>query len=179
MEPCRILPDHAVYFVTFTVVEWLPVFVSDDACQIVAKSLDFCQREKGLRINAYVIMPTHMHAILFDAAFDAARLAETMADLRKFTGRQLADYCSIHLPVFSRVLREVAGSDRKRQFWQPSRQPEAILSQWFWRQKLDYLHDNPCRKGLVRQPAHWRHSSAAYWLGEIMTSDVPLTGLEW
>lgn len=179
MEPYRIVPDHAVYFVTFTVVEWLPVFVNDDTCQIMTQSLDFCHREKGLRTNAYVIMPTHMHAILFDETFDATRFARSMADLRKFTSRQLADYCSAHLPIFDQVLRKKAGSDRERQFWQATRHPEAIFTPRFWHQKLDYLHDNPCRKGLVRQPGHWRYSSAGYWLGETTVSDVPLTALEW
>ena len=42
MESYRIVPDHAVYFVTFTVVEWLPVFVNNDTCQIVTQSLDLC-----------------------------------------------------------------------------------------------------------------------------------------
>ena len=46
--------------------------------------------------------------------------------------------------------------------------------------ELDYLHDNPRRKGLVRDGMSWRFSSAGYWLldppGE---SDVMLTALEW
>jgi hypothetical protein len=38
-------------------------------------------------------MPTHMHLIVFDEHFDAERLVRTLADCRKFTGRQLSDYC--------------------------------------------------------------------------------------
>ena len=179
MEPYRIVQEQAVYFVTFTVVEWLPVFVSEETCQIVTDSLNFCHRAKSLRINAYVIMPTHLHAILFDADMNAQRLAQTITAFRKYTGRQLSDYCTEHLPVFDRILREAAGPDRKRQFWQPSRHPEAIYSQRFWRQKIDYLHENPCRKGLVYLPEHWRYSSAAYWLGDSAESEVVLTPLEW
>lgn len=41
---------------------------------------------------------------------------------------------------------------------------------------MDYIHDNPVRKGLVWEATAWRFSSAAYWLldppGE---SDVILT----
>ena len=88
MERYRFHSDGAVFFTTFAVVQWLPVFVSEDACKIVVDSLNFCHRSKGLRTNAYVIMPTHMHAIFFDAAFDAKRLEKTLVDLRKFTGRQ-------------------------------------------------------------------------------------------
>jgi len=179
MEAYRIEEGHAVYFMTFTVVEWLPVFVSAETCQIVAGSLNFCRSEMSLRINAYVIMPTHLHAILFDADFDAQRLAQTIISLRKYTGRKLCDYCTDRLPVFDRILREAAESDRERQFWQPSRRPEAIYSERFWRQKLDYLHDNPCRKGLVLQPEAWRYSSAAYWMEGATESEVVLEPLVW
>lgn len=179
MDPYRFVQDHAAYFLTFTIVEWLPVLVTDEACQSLADSLNWCHREKSLRINAYVFMPTHVHAILFDADSDADRLLRTVASLRKYRGRKLSDYVTEQLPAFDRVLRQAAGPDRERQFWQPSRHPEAIHSQGFWRQKLDYLHDNPCRKGLVRQPDHWRYSSAAYWMGISSESDVILTPLEW
>ncbi len=179
MEPYRIAEDYAAYFMTFSVVEWLPVFVNREPCQIIVDSLNFCHRELFLRTNAYVIMPTHLHIIGFDADFDSQRLAKAITALRKFTGRQLCEYCTAHLPLFDRGLRTAAGQDRERQFWQPTRHPEAVFSQRFWREKVDYLHDNPCRKGLVRQPGHWRFSSAAYWTEGQGESDVILTPIEW
>ena len=61
MERYRIHPEAAVYFVTYSIIEWLPMFVTEAAFRIVTDSLTFCHRNKHLRINAYVIMPTHMH----------------------------------------------------------------------------------------------------------------------
>mgnify|MGYP001048680429 CR=1 FL=1 len=181
MERYRVSSEASVYFVTYAVVDWLPVFVSEAACRIVTESLDYCHRNKQLRTNAFVIMPTHFHGIFFDAAFDSNRLIRSLADFRKFTGRQLSDYCGRHMPrCFTETLREAAIADRQRRFWQPSRHPEAIESEWFWRQKLDYLHENPCRKGLVLQADHWRFSSAAYWLSEgERPSEVVLSAIEW
>jgi len=51
----------------------------------VTESLSFCHRVKQLRVNAYVIMPTHFHMIAFDADWDSERLGKTLTDLRKFT----------------------------------------------------------------------------------------------
>lgn len=171
--------EAAVYFLTYSVVEWLPVFVSDKTCKVLAESLVFCHRQKQLRINAYVFMPTHLHLIAFDADFKVERLEHTLADFRKFTGRRVSDLCAGHR-VFAQALREQATADRDRRFWQPSRHPEALLTERFWRQKLDYLHDNPCRKGLVRQPEHWRFSSAAFYLSDgQVPCDIPITPVEW
>jgi len=181
MERYRIHAEAAVYFVTYTVVEWLPVFVSDAACRIVTDSLQFCRRQKGLCVNAYVIMPTHLHAIFFDKDFDPGRLQRTLADIRKFTGRSLSDYCCRHLPrCFGETLHNQATVDRERRFWQPSRHPETIESETFWRQKQDYLHDNPCRKGLVVRPDYWRFSSAAFYLSDgEQSGDVAISPIAW
>jgi len=181
MERYRIVPDAAVHFVTYSVVDWLPVFISEATCKIVTESLSFCHRAEHLRINAFVIMPTHMHMIVLDSQMDSERLGRTLADFRKFTGRQLSDYCKGRFPrCFQVTLREQATADRERRFWQPSRHPEAIQNEAFWRQKLDYLHDNPCRKGLVRDPGHWRFSSAAWYVTEGREPcDVPITAIAW
>jgi len=181
MERYRFHSDGAVFFTTFAVVEWLPVFVSEDACKIVVDSLNFCRRSKGLRTNAYVIMPTHMHAIFFDAAFDAKRLEKTLVDLRKFTGRELADFCQRCMPAcFTEALRRAAGDDRERRLWQPTKHPEQLETEAFWRVKFDYLHENPCRKGMVRCAEHWKFSSAGYWLSDgRVPSEVVLSAIEW
>ncbi len=181
MERYRIHPDSAVYFLTYSVVEWLPVFIDEQTCGIVADSLSFCHRQKNLRVNAFVIMPTHMHMIAFDAAFDSTRLSATLADFRKFTGRRLSDLCGRKFsPSFAEVLRDQATADRERRFWQPSRHPEAIESESFWQQKFDYLHANPCRKSLVRRAEDWRFSSAGYYCSDgTVACDVPISALTW
>ena len=89
MERYRIVEGVAVYFVTFAVVDWLPVFVSEEPCKVVTESLNFCVTNKSLRVSSYVIMPTHLHLIVFDAEFDAERLKRTLVDLRKFTAKLL------------------------------------------------------------------------------------------
>jgi len=180
-ERYRITDDAHVYFVTYSVVEWLPVFISEEACRVITDSLNFCHDNKGLHTNAYVIMPTHMHAVVFDSTFDNERLQRSLADFRKFTGRSLSDFCAGHMPkCFVKTLHACSTADRQRRFWQPSRHPEAIQTEKFWAQKLDYLHENPYRKGLVRRAADWRFSSAAYYVSDGRdVSDVKLSALDW
>jgi len=167
MERYRIVEGVGIYFVTFTIVEWMPVFIEEATCKIFTESLNFSIQNKRLGVNAYVIMPTHMHAILFDKDFDNERLKHTLDDLRKFTGRQLLDYADANLPnAFGQTFRENAKEDRQRKFWQSTQHPEGIFTEKFYRQKFNYIHLNPVRKGLVRSAVDWRFSSAGYWLGD-------------
>jgi len=67
------------------------------------------------------------------------------------------------LKYFSTVAKRVErGSDFK--IWQAGSHPEAITSQEFFIQKLNYIHDNPVRKGFVQEPEHWVYSSARNYI---------------
>ena len=181
MEHYRISSESSVYYVTYSITDWLPVFVSGPAFRVIIDSLKFCHGQKHLRINAYVIMPTHFHAIVFDADYDSERLNRTLTDFRKFTGRQLADYCDHSMPAcFGDAIKKGAIGDRERRLWQPSRHPVALVNEKFWEVKLNYLHENPMRKGLVSRPEHWRYSSAQNYLaGERGIGELPIDWLRW
>jgi putative transposase len=180
LECYRIVEGVGLYFVTFTVVERLPVFIPEATCKIVTASFNLCAQNKYLRIQSYVIMPTHLHAILFDQEFNSERLKHTLDDLRKFTGKQLADHCMEHMPnCFTETFQRHAGDDRQRRFWQPTQHPEGILTEEFWKQKMGYLYWNPCRAGLVRVPEDWRFSSASFWLTGKKDNDMNLVETEW
>ena len=54
---------EAVYFVTATVVDWVDVFTRNIYRDILLDSLRFCQKNQGLQIHAWVLMPNHLHMI--------------------------------------------------------------------------------------------------------------------
>ena len=57
---------------------------------------------------------------------------------------------------------------------------EGLQTEKFWRQKLDYLHENPCRKGLVTRAAYWRFSSAAYYVSDGREGcEVKISAIDW
>jgi putative transposase len=82
----RINNENAAHFITSTIVEWLPVFTTSAGCDILVRSFQFCRQEKGLRIHAWVILDNHFHAIV-----SGPQLARTIADLKKFTAREILD----------------------------------------------------------------------------------------
>jgi REP element-mobilizing transposase RayT len=151
------------HFVTSTIVDWLPVFILPDCCEILARSLDFCRSEKGLRLYAWVIMDNHFHAVVH-----AEELSRAMADLKKFTAHRLLEQIKAGRRDWLLALLARAKAAHKRgsrfQVWQEGFHPQAIYSDRTMEQKIDYVHANPVRRGWVASPEHWRYSSAHEWL---------------
>jgi len=52
------------YFVTFTVVEWLNVFTKPEYLKILWDSLQYCRKEKGMKLYGFVFMTNHLHLII-------------------------------------------------------------------------------------------------------------------
>jgi putative transposase len=180
MERYRITGDAGVYFVTFKIMEAMPVLIDEAACKIITDYVNFSVHNKGLGVNAYVIMPNHLHAVVFDLDFNDKRLRETLDDIRKFTGRKLLDHGDrSQSDAFMSAFKHGAGADRRRKFWQPAQPLDRLIADKSWRQKVNTIHSNPVRKGLVRSPEDWRFSSAGAWLKGIPGNDVDLSEIVW
>jgi putative transposase len=158
----RILhPDHA-HFVTCTIVEWLPVFTSQACCDILVKSLQHCRQRKGLKIYAWVILDTHFHAIL--AAPD---LSSVLRDLKSFTAREILQQLEVEgRHWLLNQLHYFRGAHRTNdyQVWQEGSHPQAIVTDHAMEQKIEYVQNNPVKRGWVTAPEHWCYSSAREWL---------------
>jgi putative transposase len=76
------------YFLTCTVVNWLPILCNPYVVQIILNSFSFLQKEKRLTLIAYVVMENHLHFIAY-----AENLSKEVAAFRSFTARSIIDYC--------------------------------------------------------------------------------------
>jgi putative transposase len=54
----------SVHSVTFTVVNWIDIFIRDQYKELVLSSLQYCQTNKYLQVHAYCIMTSHVYLIV-------------------------------------------------------------------------------------------------------------------
>ncbi len=159
----RINEPGQAHFVTGTVVNWLPLFTTAARCDILVESLAYCRQSKGLQIYAWVILDTHFHAIL-----TAPDLSRVLADLKRHTAqrviKQLEEHNCTWLLRQLRHARLAHKAESAHQVWQEGSHPQAMASDVMMEQKLEYLHNNPVKRGLVASPEHWRYSSPHEWL---------------
>jgi REP element-mobilizing transposase RayT len=147
------------HFFTCTVVEWLPVFTRQEAVQILLDSWSFLRREGRLTLFGYVVLENHTH---FIAASD--NLVKEIGDFKSYTARRLIDL--LESANAKTILDQLAfrrarhKHDREYQFWQEGSHPQQISNAQIMRQKIEYMHFNPVKRGYVDDPTHWRYSSA-------------------
>ncbi|RPI02141.1 MAG: hypothetical protein EHM72_04930 [Calditrichaeota bacterium] len=80
----RVYCSEAVHFVTSTIIEWIPVFVSQTYIKIMTDSIKFCQENKRLHLYAYVIPDNHFHFLC-----SAPQLSRVMQSLKRHAGAML------------------------------------------------------------------------------------------
>ncbi len=159
----KITNPQAPHFLTLTVLHWLPVFTRPKTVNILLESLEFLSKE-GLKVYAYVVLENHCHVIVQSSALD-----RDIARYKSYTARQMIKYLSEH--KVRQILEQLAfykkayKHDRAYQFWQEGVHPELIQGDEMMRQKIEYIHQNPVKRGYVDKAEHWRYSSARNYVG--------------
>ena len=153
--------ENQIHFLTMTIIEWIDIITNKIYFDIIADSLNYCQRYKHLKIFEYAIMPNHLHVIA--KAGPPEKLSQVVSDFKKHTSREIlkALRSDNRRYIFNLIKNSFArkqGYDQ--QVWQRENYPEMINSENFYIQKANYIHLNPVRKGLVEYPADWLNSSA-------------------
>jgi REP element-mobilizing transposase RayT len=160
----QIREQYATHFLTHSIVDWVDVFSRKNYRDIVIESLDYCVKNKGLKLYAYVIMTNHIHLI---ARSETGKLSDTIRDYKKFTANAILDAIKAEPEsrrewMLHRFSWNAAHTTRNRSFqvWTHDNHPETVYSQDFFNQKLNYIHQNPVRAGWVELPEEYLYSSA-------------------
>ncbi len=159
------------HFLTCTVIEWLPVFTRQEATQILFDSWNYLQRNQGLQLYGFVVLENHLHVVA-----QARNLPSTWSNFKSYTARRIIDLLKAHhtdtLLERMRLTHKAERIDREYQFWQEGSHPQVIEGEEMLRQKLNYIHQNPVKRGYVDESEHWRWSSARNYAGREGLVDV-------
>ena len=147
---------------TCTVLHWIPVFTRPETIGILLDSLKY-SINNGLKVYAYVILENHMHIIA-----QSDQLDKDIARFKSYTAKNLIRFLSennvkIILDQLA-FYKKAHKSDRSYQFWQEGVHPEWIQNHEMMKQKVEYIHQNPVKRGYVDRAEHWRYSSARNYL---------------
>ncbi len=157
----QISRDSQALYITVVTKDRLPVFKSDAIKLVTCQALDEARTSGGFLLFAYVIMPDHLH-LLTDCPKTSA---DVLRRVKGLTARRVIDYLREH--NYQSSLAKLRHEEWKRKhsysLWQQEKNVFSIFSEGVFMQKVNYIHLNPVRAGLVERTIDYRWSSARIW----------------
>jgi len=170
-RPGYVIRDQeAPHFLTLTVCGWIDLFTRKSYRDLILENLNYCINEKGLEIGAWVIMSNHVHLIA--TATGKEPLSAILRDFKKFTSKRMIEMVKSNEESRRQWMIhqfEYYGSRHAKkqdfQIWTNDNHPEALYTGEMTLCKINYIHQNPVRAGLVLLPEHFVYSSAIDYAG--------------
>jgi putative transposase len=164
----RVFDPGRLQFITSSTYRRVPVFASQRFCRAFAEVLDALRSEFGFRLLGWVLMPDHFHLLIQPRPAEST--PRIVQQLKQRTAYRVLQ-----------GLRENAGQAWCRQMLGRFRLPETVHDQAQFRvwqrryyamniftdkkrlEKLNYMHGNPVKCGLVASPDQWPWSSFRFY----------------
>lgn len=163
-------PDAAgvIHYVTRNVRDRQPAFRRDEYARLCLDEARFeCDRHPA-RLLAYVVMPDHLHFLLY---LEDGRLTRFLARFKPAVTKKMD---TLALELNHQRRHECLKNKGSRELWQDGKHSVHLWSRRLVLQKARYIHDNPVRAGLVSSPAEYPWSSYVAFEGESSGQEPPV-----
>ena len=121
----RIFETEYPYFMTWTIIGWLPVFTRPEAVEIIYDSWRYLQREREFKLFGYVILENHLHLIA-----SAPELSSVIQSSKSYTAKQIIELLERRAAKFLlrglRALKLRHKTESVYQVWQEGSHPQQI-----------------------------------------------------
>lgn len=142
----------ALHFVTGNIIDRIPIFKHEQPCTAFLEELRGQITKWPSKLISWVLMPEHFHLIVNPLDGD---IKGFVGSLKSLTAARL--WQTTQHPGFVRERPDSDGSIH--QVWQDSFKALPLWSSWMIWQKINYIHANPVKAGLVRSAKDYRWSS--------------------
>jgi len=153
------------YFVTSTIANWINIFSFKGFPEIIINEFKFRREKKQFELYAYVIMPEHIHMIIY-----SKDIVGFMRNFKSFTAKQIINKLKENkkYSVLDKLEEEKPDYKTRSQYqvWQEGFHPKLIWDSEEFIQKTNYIHFNPVKRGLVESPNEWIYSSYNFFYGD-------------
>jgi putative transposase len=129
------------------------------------QQLDEARRHFHFDLWAYVIMPEHVHVLVYPDD-DQLDIGSAMGTIKEKVARPAIQFLKAQAPQWISRITVQEGDRIRRRFWQPGGGYDRNAVELATVDKMiEYIHMNPVRRGLVTRPEDWLWSSARWYAG--------------
>ena len=158
-------PGHA-HFLTFSCYRRMALLGKDRTRLWFVEALQNARTKHAFDLWAWGIMPEHVHLLIWPRRIEY-RTKAMLADIKRPVGQLAVAWLRENTPEFLEKLTVRNRNRTYRRFWQAGPgQDRNVYEPAAAHTIIEYIHNNPVRRGLVRRAEDWPWSSARDWAGE-------------
>jgi len=158
----RIEQENHARYLTFSTYHQLPLFNNDLIKDAFINQLQSSREKLGFHLLAYVVMPEHVHLLIWPNLPEHPISKVSWQIKRNFAKQVIQRWRELDADI----LKELKTPEGQTRFWQRGGGYDRnIHSQDEINEKINYIHMNPVRRGLVKRPEDWAWSSAKWYAG--------------
>ena len=163
LKPIKLnIPGHA-HELTFSCFKRVPLLRSRYANELLADAVNTAQTTYNFEVWAYVFMPEHVHIIIYPIN-EIYSISDILKSIKQSVSRKFINYCRWNKSRLLSHLETGLKSPRYR-FWQDGTGYDRnYCNQEELLKEIDYIHNNPVKRGLTDDPTKWKYSSATFWI---------------
>jgi putative transposase len=150
---------------TFTCYHRYPFLKAERTCGWLADAIEKARVSQDFALWAFVFMPEHVHLVI-QPRKPVYAIAEILKAIKAPVARKSIVYLEANDPSWLPRITRHRGNRTERLFWQSGGgydrnidEPKTLMN------VVDYVHNNPVRRGLVGKGSDWRWSSAGWFDG--------------
>jgi putative transposase len=155
-------------FLTSSTYRRARLFASDRFRWSFVEVLEQLRSEMGFLLIGWVLMPDHFHLLIKPEPAESTSLI--MQELKKCTAQRILSALSENqrVPWCEKMLARLrlpptVHADSQFRVWQRRYYPFGVYSEKKRLEKLNYMHGNPVKCGLVASPEQWPWSSFRFY----------------
>ncbi len=155
----KINPEYPQFY-TATILQWKRLLKPEKYKLQIINSLQYVSKKYKVRIYAFVIMSNHIH-IIWQLDYDT-NVGDFLRNFMKYTAQMiLKDLRVNHKSILGNF--RVGSSDRNYQIWERNSLSIELRNDLVFKQKFNYIHNNPVKAGLCELPNEYKFSSARFY----------------
>ncbi|MBZ5696172.1 MAG: transposase [Acidobacteriia bacterium] len=153
--------QHHLHFITCSCYRRLPLLRSVRARNLFLKILDEVRHRYAFALIGYVVMPEHFHILIGEPKIGTP--STVMQVLKQRVSKGLRARQRKRMPASQLRLWTEPPEGRLRSFWQRRFYDFNVWSIQKRNEKLHYMHLNPVKRRLVKDPKLWLWSSYRFY----------------
>ncbi len=156
-----ILELYNCFVITTTFNNWLKLLFEDKYYFEILNSIKFCLNKYNAELIAYVLMPNHIHLVLFYN--EKTDVSGFMRDFKKYTSTRIRQL--LEKDGKTTIVENLRYNINLQKFkiWKDRFDAVIIKHKNVLLTKINYIHNNPVKYGLVEKEEDWKYSSSGFY----------------